>query len=259
MSEIKICTLYSGSSGNCVYISSPETSILIDAGRSARTLLASLTAAGGDPFEIEAIFVTHGHTDHTSALAQLMKKSRIPVHMTEETAAEVRARDRYAVDTVVTHPRVFEATVGDLTVSSFPTPHDSAGSVGYIVTSPYGSIGIATDIGHMTVGIFNRLAACDKVMIESNYDENMLRTGSYPYPLKRRIGSDFGHLSNSDCARTVSALADAGVKSFLLAHLSAENNTPELALAASCRALVEGGHTDAVISVADRNFPTVFE
>ena len=260
MSDIKVYTLYSGSSGNCVYISSPGAKILIDAGKSARTLAASLRAAGGELFDIDAIFVTHGHSDHTSALAQLMRQSRLKVHMTEETAAEVRERDRYAVDTIETHPRVYETSVGDLTVRSFATSHDSPGSVGYIVSSPRETLGIATDLGYVTRGIFEKLSKCDRVIIESNYDPTMLRTGSYPYYLKQRISSDHGHLSNDDCARVVSALADAGVRSFLLAHLSAENNTPEKALAASCRALVEGGHKDdTIISVADRHMPTFFE
>ena len=260
MSGLTVYTLYSGSSGNCVYISSQNAKILIDAGKSARTLVDSLNNAGGDPFELDSIFVTHGHSDHVAALATLMKQRRIPVHMTEETAADVRAHNPYKVDTIVVHPREYEYSVGDLTVSSFPTPHDSPGSVGYIISSPAETVGIATDLGYVTKGIFARLSKCDRVIIESNYDEEMLKNGPYPYPLKQRIRSQQGHLSNSECARLVSALADKGVRSFLLAHLSAENNTPECALAASCSALVEGGHKDdALIAVADRFFPTYFE
>ena len=261
MEGIRIFTLYSGSSGNCVYIATPEARIIIDAGKSARSLVAALRSAGGDPFELDAVFVTHGHSDHVSALAQLMKQRHIPVHMTEETAADVRARIPFAADTIVTHPREYEYSIGDLTVSSFPTPHDSPGSVGYVISSPHGKVGIATDVGTVTNDLFARLSRCDRVMIESNYDEGMLtRNPNYSYPLKQRIRSERGHLSNADCARFVCALADSGVKSFLLAHLSAENNTPELALKASCTALVEGGHAnDTLISVADRHLPTYFE
>ena len=260
MAGIKVYTLYSGSSGNCVYISSPGAKILIDAGRSARTLLDSLRAAGGDPFDLDAVFITHGHTDHTAALATLMKQRHIPVHMTEETAADVRAHNPFRVDTIITHPREFELTVGDLTLRSFPTSHDSPGSVGYTVAAPGETLGVATDMGYVTNAVFSRLSDCDRVIIESNYDDDMLTNGPYPYYLKQRIRSQRGHLSNADCARLVGALADAGVRSFLLAHLSEENNTPERALAASCAVLVEGGHRDdTLISVADRYLPTYFE
>ena len=257
--KLTVYTLYSGSSGNSVYISSGRTGIIIDAGASARTLGESLRAVGGDISMISAVFVPHAHTDHTTALATLMKRTHIPVHMCAETAAEVRARDGYAVDTIVTHPREYECAVGDLTVTSFETPHDSPGSVGYVVSSPGETVGIATDMGFVTPAVFDRLSRCDRLIIESNYDEYMIKNGHYPPFLKARILSDHGHLSNDECARAVSGLAEAGVKSFLLAHLSRENNTPEKALAASCTALSRAGRTDVTISVADRFCPTFFE
>ena len=257
--KLTVYTLYSGSSGNCVYISSAKTRIIIDAGCSARTLETSLRAVGGDLSRLDAVFVTHGHTDHVNALATLMKRTHLPVHMCADTANWLRGKFDYVVDTIVEHPREYEYTVGDLTVASFPTPHDSPGRVGYVVTADGETLGVATDMGCVTRGIYDRLARCDRLIIESNYDEDMLRHGHYTPDLKARILSDHGHLSNADCARLVSALAGEGVRSFLLAHLSRDNNTPERALAASCSALSQAGRTDVLISVADRFCPTYFE
>lgn len=255
---MKVYTLFSGSSGNCVYIESANAKIVIDVGKAYTHFARGLDAIGTTPDALDCAFVTHGHSDHTAGLSQLMKRTGTPVHMTSETAADVRMHCPFSVDTIVTHPREFEVNVGDITVESFRTSHDSAGSVGYIVTSRDEKIGIATDLGYVSRGIFDKLSKCTRVVIESNYDEDMLKTGPYSFFLKQRIASNVGHLSNSDCARVVAALAQAGVGSFLLAHLSENNNTPEYALAASCAALSEIGRTDVVIAAADRNDPTFF-
>lgn len=260
MSDLKVFTLCSGSSGNSVYVASPGARILIDAGRAYSSIVRALQAVGGDEGRIDAVFVTHGHSDHIAALATLMRRLRVPVHMTEDTAADLRIRCGFSADTIVTHPREYSCTVGDLTVSSFVTSHDSPGSVGYTVAlGGADTLGIATDLGCVTDAVFTRLSACSRVIIESNYDDALLAAGPYPYHLKKRIRSADGHLSNADCARTVAALAEAGVGSFLLSHLSEQNNTPELALAACCAALEKAGRTDVSIYAADRFLPTRFE
>lgn len=237
MSNIKVISLYSGSSGNATLVSTGGTDILIDAGKSARTLCASLCRAGCDIKKIRAVFVTHEHTDHISALAVLLKKNRIPVHMAEPTADAAEAACG-RLPGLVRHPPLFSERVGDMNISSFVLSHDSAACVGYRIDTDDGeSLGFATDTGYVTEGMEKLLRGCEEVILESNYDEDMLKFGSYPPALKRRIGSRSGHLSNADCASFASRLAAEGTKHFMLAHISRENNTPEAALLTVKKAL----------------------
>lgn len=230
----RFATLYSGSGGNSTFISTGKTSILIDAGKSARSLCAALTAIGSDIKSINAIFITHEHCDHVSALETLSKKFDIPIHMTETSAKKF---DRYPDSPVhrwlVRHQTVFCETVGDITVQSFKTPHDSDMSVGYRVElfdeDEKHVLGVATDIGYVTKGIAAGLMGCEAVVLESNHDEQMLEDGPYPYYLKLRIRSNKGHLSNRASADFAAKLAENGTRGFILAHLSKENNLPELA------------------------------
>ncbi len=234
MKDCQIITLYSGSGGNSVYIRAAQTAILIDAGKSARTLCHSLREIGADIGNINAVFVTHDHHDHTSALEIIAKHHSIPIHMTDISAA---CFDRYPDSAVhaslVRHEPEFSVTVGELTVQSFRTPHDSRMSVGYRITfEDEGGIrafGVATDIGHVTEEIRTGLLGCEAVVLEANHDVNMLMEGPYPYELKKRIRSSKGHLSNHDSALFAAELAAGGTKAFLLAHLSEENNDPSLA------------------------------
>lgn len=260
MNGTKIYTLYSSSKGNSVYIEAPDTRILLDAGGSLRSLTNAMCAVGGSLARLDAVFVTHAHSDHTAALALLMKKYHTPVHMTEETACDFRARCQPVCDTITVHPRHYTVEVGSLTVRSFITPHDSAGSVGYTVSGGDFCLGLATDMGYVTEEIFESLCGCDRVIVESNYDRDMLVFGSDPPALKARIDSRTGHLSNDGCAQLISALADRGIRNFMLAHLSERNNTPETALRTSCTALTQGGHdTSCSILAAGPDRPTLFD
>lgn len=235
MKNCRIVTLYSGSGGNSTYVRVADTAILIDAGKSARAICNALKAIGSDISEIRAIFVTHEHHDHISALEILAKKHGIPIHMTEGSAARF---DRYPDSPVharlVRHETEFCVQIGELTVSSFRTPHDSRMSVGYRVEFEDGegrrAIGLATDIGYVTPQIRDGLCGCEAVVLESNHDPEMLMNGPYPYDLKLRIRSNRGHLSNPDSADFAAWLTERGTKGFLLAHLSEENNEPTLAL-----------------------------
>lgn len=235
MKELRIVTLYSGSGGNSVYIRVADTAILIDAGKSARTLCNSLKAIGSDIGEISAIFITHDHHDHISALEVLSKKHEIPIHMTYASAkAFDRCPDSSIHSRLVLHDPEYTETVGELTVRSFRTPHDSRMSVGYRIEFCDGervrAFGVATDIGYVTDEIRRGLCGCEAVVLESNHDVDMLMKGPYPYELKRRIRSNRGHLSNKDSALFASELAASGTRAFMLAHLSEENNEPSLAL-----------------------------
>ena len=260
MNGTRIYTLYSSSKGNSVYIEARDARILIDAGGSMRSLQNAMCAVGGALSKLHAVFVTHAHSDHTAALVMLMKKHHIPVHMTEDTACDFRQRCAPVCDTVTVHPRHYTVEVGSLTVRSFVTPHDSAGSVGYTVKGGDFHLGLATDMGFVTEEIFSSLCSCDRVIVESNYDCDMLTYGMDPPALKARIASRTGHLSNDGCAQLVAALADRGIKNFMLAHLSERNNTPETALRASCAALLKGGHgDDCRILCAAPDRPTLFD
>ena len=229
--DCRICTLYSGSSGNCTYVDTGRSKILIDAGKSARSLCLSLKAIGSDISEIDAIFITHEHSDHVSALETLSKKYHIPIHATVGCASAISRPGSVTSSCVVSHPPLFSVELDGITVSSFLTSHDCRCPVGYkIVTECGKAYGLATDTGIVTCGTAEALTGCLAVVIECNHDRQMLATGSYPFQLKERIASKTGHLSNDTCATFVSYLAERGTKSFILAHLSEENNTKELAL-----------------------------
>ena len=235
MSGIRIVSLYSGSTGNAFLVDggSPDSKFLIDAGKNTKKLCLALEQAGVSPKELQAIFITHEHSDHVSALPVLLKKYPMPVHLASASAYKL-ANDPAVAPLLCLHSPIFTQRVGNVTVSSFPTPHDSRCSVGYrlefdLPTGECVRIGYATDIGHASEEVEKALLGCEAVVLESNHDVEMLRMGSYPYDLKQRILSKRGHLCNNDSAVLAARLAAAGTKTLLLAHLSQENNTPELA------------------------------
>ena len=249
----RICTLYSGSGGNSTYIEAAGSKILIDAGKNARSLCRALSEIGSDICEIDAIFITHEHSDHISALEVISKKHRIPIHMADISAERFdREPDAFVHKNLVRHHEEYEVYVGDVSVRSFRTPHDSMMSVGYRVDFCDGegehSVGVATDIGYVTKGICSSLEGCEAVVIESNHDEDMLKRGPYPYDLKKRILSNRGHLSNRASAAFGAYLASKGTRAFLLAHLSEENNTPEVALDEFISAIADPSVSVAVAS-----------
>lgn len=248
MIKYSICNLYSGSKGNATLIKINNKNILIDAGKSARSLCLALKNAGTEPEEIDAIFITHEHTDHVSALQTFSHKYNAPIHILLSSAKKkfYGLCDEKMFDKMVFHKSAGDTVVIDgINITSFETPHDSAASVGYIISYEENGeqvkIGYATDIGHITDKIKTSLTGCESVVIESNHDENMLMTGPYPYELKMRIHSKNGHLSNSDCAAFCAYLAENGAKNIMLAHLSEENNLPEIA------------YNECLMSVADES------
>ena len=230
MSAYSITALYSGSKGNSVLIESENAKILIDAGKSARSLCTALCEIGKSIDEIDAIFITHEHRDHVSALEVLLKKHKIPVHIVGASARKLLLKGLSVYEELICiHPPVFTVELGDMKITSFPTPHDSEFSVGYTVEIGEKRIGYATDIGYITNEIKGALCGCESVVLECNHDVDMLMNGPYPPDLKLRIRSNRGHLSNSDCAEFASELCFLGTKNILLAHLSEENNDPSLA------------------------------
>lgn len=239
-----VCSLYSGSRGNSTLIKTEKAKILIDAGKSAKSLSSALVSVGERIDDIDAIFITHEHSDHIKALEVLLKDHKIPIHIVSASAEHMLCGSigRFS-DSFCIHSPIFSVEVGDMTVSSFPTPHDSRYSVGYRIDISGGDrevhIGFATDIGHITKEIREALLGCESVVLESNHDENMLKNGNYPYDLKKRIASGRGHLSNRECADFAAELYAHGTKNIMLAHLSEENNRPELAFDETFSALAD--------------------
>ncbi|MBQ8431447.1 MAG: MBL fold metallo-hydrolase [Clostridia bacterium] len=234
MRSIRVMSLYSGSSGNAFLITTPAGAFLIDAGKSARRLCQSLAEVGVAPESLRAIFLTHEHNDHTSALSVFLKHHPIPVHLPEECSYRLR-EDASIAPCLCPHPLQYAVELDGVKIHSFATPHDSAASVGYHFEIPLSEekcfrFGYATDMGYVTKTVKEALTGCDAVVLESNHDPDMLQTGPYPYYLKNRIASRRGHLSNGESALLASSLYASGTRCFMLAHLSAENNTPDLAL-----------------------------
>jgi len=235
MPNYRFCTLYSGSGGNAAYLETPTARILIDAGKCARTLIGALKHIGVEMDSIDAIFVTHDHNDHVAALEVLAKKHPKPVHMLFKSALRYRATQPEALCKCfwLYEKAPFTAKVGEVTVTAFETPHDSRASVGYRFEFPDGEktvrVGYATDIGHVSEALREGLTGCEAIVLESNHDVDMLMDGPYPYDLKLRIRGKRGHLSNRECADLAAELAGQGTTHFLLAHLSEENNHPDLA------------------------------
>ena len=234
----RFCSLFSSSSGNSTFLSSATTSILVDAGVSAKRMVKALNDREIDPKTIGGMFITHEHVDHVNAVRILATNHNIPVYATEGTLESLRENGvingKFKVE-VMPQDGI---NIGDLFIKSFRTPHDSNESCGYTIMMPDGQkVSVATDIGHMTEEIRENLKGSSLVMLESNHDEGMLRNGPYPYYLKRRILSDVGHLSNNACAETVAELLKSGTVRFFLGHLSRDNNFPELAYQTSLAAL----------------------
>ena len=225
-------TLFSGSTGNCIYLEEGKTKILIDAGGSMKQIESALSSVGTSLCDVSAIFVTHEHTDHIKALSVFLKKHPIPVHLPQACAYKLE-HEPWADSFLIPHPPIHTEEIGGIRVISFPTPHDSRGSVGYRFEIPTDKglyrIGYATDIGYITPTIEKNLIGCHAVVLESNHDPDMLQEGPYPYELKLRVASKRGHLSNPDSADFAARLCENGAKSIMLAHLSQENNTPDTA------------------------------
>lgn len=241
----RLCTLASGSSGNCTYLGSGSIGILIDAAPNAKAVLSGLCEIGVQKESIKAIFITHAHEDHIAALKVLTKKINVPIFATPKTAEHINASGRFENFTVQSIQDTIE--IEGITVKSFETSHDIEGSCGYTVTFKDGlKFGLCTDLGVVTETVTQNLLGCAAAVVEANHDVTMLQQGPYPYPLKRRILSDFGHLSNGSSAKLVSFLVKNGTTHLVLAHLSRENNTPEIAKRTVVAALMSEGLVEGV-------------
>ena len=233
---MQIFVFASGSSGNCLLVSSGDTNILVDAGISMRRVESALTQTGLTMRDIGGVLITHEHSDHISGLKMLVRHHRVPVYAPRTVAVRLLGSLPELQESLRVIPVGESFPLGSFSVRAFHTPHDTDESVGYRISGG-GVFAVATDMGCVTDEVREGLRGASTVLIEANHDEQMLSYGPYPVYLKRRILSDRGHLSNENCALLAAELASSGTGNIILGHLSRENNRPELALAAVSAAL----------------------
>lgn len=239
---VKFCSLSSGSSGNSLYISTGRTSILVDAGLSGRRTERLLKEIGVTPNTINAILVTHDHDDHVKGVGVLSRRYDIPVYANELTWNAMEGKiGEVSGENIKLFYTGREFCVGDLCIKPYPLPHDAADPVGFVFFKDSIKIAVANDLGCVTPSIINEIKDSNFLMLESNHDVELLKVGPYPWPLKKRILGDKGHLSNEEAGSTLLKLAGGKLKSILLGHLSRENNYPLLAIETVRSILVNSG------------------
>ena len=248
---MKVCVLSSGSKGNTTYIESDNAKILIDVGNSAKYVKEKLEDIGANPSDINAILITHTHVDHIKGLMVFAKKYNIPVYITDIMFKSLDFLDNYVILSD-------EFDINDIHITAIKTSHDAPDSRGYIVTSDEKSLVYITDTGYINRKYFDVLKNRNIYIMESNHDIEMLNNGSYPFNLRQRILSDKGHLSNYDSAKYLSSFIGDNTKCIMLAHLSEDNNTEELAYETlDNRLKKENIHVDKII-IAKQNKETEF-
>ncbi len=225
---ISLCALASGSNGNCYYIGNEHEAILIDAGIPARRIVARMHLQDLTPAKVRAIFVSHEHADHAGGARVLARRLKVPVYVTQKTYLAMYPNHKPDL------PRFFapgqEIPVGSFQVHPFLKNHDAAEPCSFRIAYKGFHVGVFTDIGSPCERVIHHLSQCHALFLETNYDEKMLWEGSYPFPIKQRIASDHGHLSNDQAFDLLKNHSGSGLQMVLLSHLSAENNTPETAL-----------------------------
>ena len=253
------CSLYSGSSGNSLFVESKNTKILIDAGVSCKKIEQALQDIEVDPSTLDGILVTHEHRDHVQSLGTISKKFDLPVFVNQETLdAMPTQKDKIAEKNIKLFKVDDKFEVGDLLIKPFAIPHDAANPCGFNIFKGDQKISIATDIGHMTNGILKNLEDSIFVLLESNYDPEVLKFSRYPYILKSRIAGPNGHLPNETAGKTIAHLLQSGLKQATLGHLSKESNFPELAYKTVIDEIISNSNyneNSLKLNVASRDVP----
>ena len=245
------CSLYSGSSGNSLFVETKNTKLLVDAGVSCKKIENALQDINIDPNTLDGILVTHEHTDHVHTLRTLASKFDLTVFVNQETlAAMPKQRDKIPAKNIKTFKVSDNFEIGDLKIHPFSIPHDAANPCGFNIYKADKKISIATDIGHMTNAILKNLEESLFIMLEANYDPEVLRCSSYPFSLKSRIAGPTGHLPNEMAGKTISYLLQSGLKKAMLGHLSKESNFPELAYQTVLDELISNNYNENSLSIS---------
>jgi phosphoribosyl 1,2-cyclic phosphodiesterase len=238
MTNMRLIVLGSGSSGNALYIESGATSVLVDVGLSAKETARRMSEAGIDPTRLSAVVITHEHADHVKGVRVMSKTTQAPVFVSDQTRAECRFPNEGADihwGENISSSQPFQ--IGSLDFHPFTIPHDGIDTFAYTVESQGVKVAVVTDLGYITRLVGEQLRGSDLIIIESNHDRDMLKVGPYPWPLKQRIASNTGHLSNDETARWIREDFDGRAQYLVLAHLSRQCNHPELARLSALQAL----------------------
>ena len=260
---MRFMTIASGSSGNCIYVGSDNTHILIDAGVSKKKICEGLKAADLDISDISAVFITHEHIDHVKGAGVLMRGSEIPFYGTSSTLKAMgynKSLGPLSSDRMCTIDKHSPVYIGDLCIEACHISHDASDPVAYTVSGEKEKAGVVTDLGDFDEEIVEHMSGCDVFLAEANHDIRMLETGPYPYALKRRILGDRGHLSNEASGDLINALLNDHIKAVFLGHLSKENNYDRLAYETVRQSIDTASHGyragDFHIEVAKRDTPS---
>lgn len=253
------CPLYSGSSGNSVFVASEEGSVLIDAGLPGKSIEKAIADIGKNPNNIDGIFITHEHIDHVKGVGVLSRRYNIPIYANEltwrgmeKTIGKIKEENIKIIDKD-------SISIKDMSICSYRIPHDAADPMGYSIHCGKNKVSIATDLGYFSEEVEEGIKNSNVILLESNHDEQMLKFGPYPYTLKRRILSDVGHLSNHNCGKAIVNMMKYNCKKVILGHLSKTNNYPELAYETVVSVLRENGvkvNEDVFITMAKRDMPS---
>ncbi len=256
---LEFCVLGSGSAGNSGIVRSGKTTILIDAGLSAKQLVERMQGVGVNPDKLDGIVLTHEHGDHTRGIDVLCRKRKLAIYCNIRTREVLRPKIQSDVSW-----RLFDSgdafPVGDIRIQSFYIPHDAVEPMGFVFVNGAGRLGLVSDIGHVTTLVKDHLAGVDTLFVEANYDDLMLQNDTKrPWSTKQRISSRHGHLSNAQAAELVTAVASERLHRVVLGHLSRDCNAPDVATAAIQKSLQELGHHDVRVGCAGQEDVIPFE
>lgn len=246
---LRACILGSGSSGNCTYVASETTAILIDAGLSGRRTAERVAQMGGDVHVLQGICVSHEHHDHVGGLRVLHRRYGVPIYANAGTVDALSSAPELGVLPWNLFQTGHPFVIGDLQLEPFSVPHDAYDPVGFVVQQGENRIGIVTDMGMVTSLIRERLRRCHALVVEANHDEQLLQDCERPWALKQRIRGRQGHLSNQVAAAMLAEIAGPDLRHIFLAHLSEDCNRHDLALATTQTALVQAGHSHIQVSL----------